>query len=84
VSTPVREKRCECCDLPISSCGKAAEARQRADARAQRRYLIRLGWFESLYPGVCDRCDVPFRPGTLIKANGLKTYLAECCAPERP
>lgn len=30
------EARCTCCDLPVSSCGKAAEQRQRATARAER------------------------------------------------
>ena len=79
-----REPRCECCDLPESSCGKVAESRQRTEDQAHRRYLIRIGWFASNYPGKCDRCETQFGPGTLIHANGMKTYLAQCCAPDRP
>lgn len=76
--------RCDCCDLPLSLCGKAGETRQRSEDQAHRRYLIKNGWFPSNYSGKCDRCETPFVPGTLIHANGLKTYLAICCAPEVP
>jgi hypothetical protein len=79
-----QEPRCTCCELPVSSCGKAAESRQRQQDQAHQRYLIKNGWFRSQYPGACDRCQEPFRPGTLIHANGLKSYLAICCAPEMP
>lgn len=30
------EPRCDCCDLPVSMCGKAVEQRQRAEAVKQR------------------------------------------------
>jgi hypothetical protein len=29
------EERCECCDVPLYSCGKAAQAAQAAELRAQ-------------------------------------------------
>lgn len=30
------EPRCDCCDLPLSGCGKAVEQRQRAAAKAEK------------------------------------------------
>lgn len=77
--------RCECCDLPVTSCGKAAEGRQRAEARAERERLARLGAFVAVWPGHCVRCGEPFQAGDLILSSGLPIptgfgYLAGCCA----
>lgn len=79
-----RVVRCECCDLPVYSCGKSAEDGQRKLDAATRRWLINHGWFTAQWPGVCGRCCKPFYSQTLIHPDGLATYIAECCAPETP
>lgn len=88
VPQTAREPRCECCDLPEPSCGKAAEAEELSELREWRRYLIRNGWFTSNFPGVCDRCGVTFRGGVVIRSDGFSgrsgRYVAECCAPPLP
>ncbi len=59
--------RCVCCDLPVESCGKATETRQRAQAARDRaRLLGRDGWVAANYPGVCSRCGERFTAGTPI------------------
>ena len=79
---------CECCDLPLSSCGKAVEAKQLTELKKWRRWLIRHGWFTSNFPGQCNRCEVWFRAGTVIRSDGFSAkggiYVAECCAPPMP
>jgi hypothetical protein len=76
---------CECCELPLASCGRAAEKRQQAELAEWHRYLIRHGWFASRFPGSCRKCGTAFKPGVLIfTRNRSAPYLAECCAPEAP
>lgn len=79
---------CECCDLPIESCGRAAEAKQRAELQEWRRWLVRHGWFRSNYPRVCHRCETGFKAGSVIRSDGFTSrggvYVGECCAPEMP
>jgi len=86
MAAPAREPLCECCDLPVSSCGKAAEDRQRAQDRRHRTWLVGQGWFASSYPGSCDNCGTPFKAGKLIHANGRggMRWRSECCAPDMP
>lgn len=71
--------RCECCDLEVASCGKAAEYRQRVMLARWRGQLRAQGWFPAAHPGVC-LCGDPFKEGTLIiRSRGV--WIAECCAP---
>lgn len=72
------EPRCECCDLPVSSCGKAAGTRARAEHLQEQRRLRALGFMPAAYPGVCSACGEPFRPGTLIRADRPSGW--RCCA----
>lgn len=77
----MRGKRCECCWLPVASCGKAAEAKQRAEVKARRAELLRRReWFAATYPGVCARCGEWFATDTPIRKDNIKGWLAECCA----
>ena len=77
--------RCDCCDLPVEFCGKAAEDRQRREARAaQAELLATPGWFPARYPGTCAGCGSYFRAGEPIRVNrgGRWTeprYVAGCC-----
>lgn len=75
------EERCECCDLPVVSCGKAAEARARVERKQEERRLEKRGAFRSQYTGLCASCRTPFPAGTFIRMNaddGL-LYDGECC-----
>lgn len=77
----MNEPRCECCDLPVSSCGKAAEHRQRVALARWRSQLRERGWFESAWPGVCP-CGEPFKEKALISRDQASgRWIAECCAP---
>lgn len=62
--------RCECCDLPVYSCGKAGERKQHAEARAEVQRLTALGFFPAEHPGRCGHCGEWFKPG----------WVAACCA----
>lgn len=79
-------KRCVCCDLPVESCGRAIEAKQREDAAAERRALTDRGWFAASWPGTCVECGTWFGHGTLIHEIvntgllGQRQWVAECCA----
>lgn len=71
--------RCDCCDLPVESCGKAAEQRQRAEAQRERTMLLaRTSWFEASYPGTCSSCGERFPAGEPITKHG-GGYKASCC-----
>jgi hypothetical protein len=73
------EDRCECCDLPVSSCGKAAEQRQRAEHQAERARISALpGVFMALYAGTCGGCGERYDPRTLIRSTSGGCR-AECC-----
>lgn len=78
--------RCDCCDLPVESCGKAAEARLRAEAARDRDRLLRAGWAPAVYPGRCAVCQQGFPTGMLIRQakpkDGRYHWTAECCAEE--
>ncbi|MGH3834170.1 MAG: hypothetical protein ACRDSF_00480 [Pseudonocardiaceae bacterium] len=71
-------ERCECCDLPVYSCGKAEEAAQRHARR--RQALIKAGWTPAHYRGVCVRCGERFGADALIRYVGGSGWRAECCA----
>lgn len=59
--------RCECCDLPVESCGKALETRQRAEAKARRQRALASDprAFPASYDGTCA-CGDRFKAGTPI------------------
>lgn len=75
-------QRCDCCDLPIESCGKAAEDRQRKeDANARSRAMGLPGWWRAKWPGTCAGCGSGFAAGDPITVAHNDGYLAYCCAP---
>lgn len=50
--------RCDCCDLPLYSCGRGAEQRQQTETAAERRRLLHQpGAIPARYPGICSRCN---------------------------
>lgn len=90
MTSATREARCDCCDLPVSSCGKAAEDAQRLQLEMWRRYLCKIGWFRSQFGGACHKCGTDFPAGACIRSDGHarhgahSKYLGECCAPALP
>lgn len=76
-------KRCDCCDLPVESCGKAAEQRARQeDANARSQALAQPGWFQAQWPGQCGVCGVWFKAGDPITRMDLmeNRYKSYCCS----
>ena len=74
------DPRCDCCDLPVYSCGKTKEDRQRlAECRERAALLVRSGWFEARWPGVCVGCGESFKPSTPIRSAHPGGYRAACC-----
>lgn len=75
--------RCDCCDLPIESCGKEIERKQRREAGVEEQRLLGRGWFHALYAGQCSGCGTDFAAGELIKLQTThgqhRCYIAECC-----
>jgi hypothetical protein len=80
----VSESRCECCDLPTYSCGRAKAATQRKQEQEHRKKLQACGWFPARWPGKCGVCEEWFAVDTLITA-GLEPgrWIAECCADRK-
>ncbi len=75
---------CNCCDLPMELCGRAAAARQEAEDKNQRTMMINAGWFAAKFPGNCRECGEGFASGDLIKGgpgygHRCRKYYAECC-----
>ena len=83
VIDPVADGRCDCCDLPLFSCGKALEARQRKELLSRRaRLLARAEYFPAAYGGRCGRCSEPIAPGDPIKSDlsfGSRVYVGGLC-----
>lgn len=76
------EARCDCCDLPVYACGKAAEQAQAREARQTRaRLLATPGWFAAAHPGRCAACGEHFPPGTPITRHP-DGWRAACCEDE--
>lgn len=60
-------ERCDCCELPVESCGKAAEARARKEARiARTRLLSRPGARAAMFRGSCGVCGEWYDAGAPI------------------
>lgn len=73
--------RCDCCDLPVESCGRAIERRaEQEDANARWQALALYGWFRARFPGSCIDCGEPFKIGTPISYDAERDgYRAYCC-----
>lgn len=66
-TAPVREPRCTCCDLPQSTCGRAAEARIAAADRAERdRLLTQPGVRPAKFRTTCPTCHETIDAGEPI------------------
>lgn len=64
------EDRCSCCDLPMISCGKAAERIARRQAMLERQVALgKPGATLAQYPGTCGDCGEPFEAGTPIQGR---------------
>lgn len=76
------EGRCECCDLPMSSCGKAAEALARRQVMIDRQAQVARGAFPAAYAGKCCACEEGYGATSLIRRTGRNSggYLGPCCA----
>lgn len=75
-------RRCDCCDLPVESCGKAVEDRARKeDANARSRALATPGWWQARWPGVCASCRSGFAEGDPITVAHNEGYISYCCLP---
>lgn len=62
-------ERCDCCDLPIETCGKVLEQAQAAEHRARvQRALAEPGAVAAAFPGTCP-CGERYPKGTPIKAS---------------
>lgn len=74
-------ERCECCDLLIGSCGKSADAKQRAARARDVAALKAVGWIIAEWPGHCHGCQEWYPAGTLIHRYPLGIgWIGECCA----
>lgn len=79
--------RCDCCDLPVESCGRAVERAQLAQLVAERRRLLALpGVIAAQYPGACSGCGERFVVGDPIarhegRWNAWRSLL--CCEVAR-
>lgn len=77
------ERRCDCCDLPVSSCGVEAERRQAQAATVRRAQLLMLpGVIPARYAGPCCTCGERFDVGAPIRpvdGNRGRWQCLECC-----
>jgi hypothetical protein len=78
------EDRCACCDLVISSCGKAVEERQATEARFETARLFRIPRaFAANFAGGCGRCGERFDIGAPILKDAFGGYRSLACC-EKP
>ena len=80
--------RCRCCDLPVESCGKAAEERIRAEEHARLVRLLRTPpWLPAKFAGTCAICSESFPAGYPIRAHLERKWVGRrwvgaCCAEQ--
>lgn len=73
------EELCDCCELPIKSCGRALEQRRLTEVRQRnRRVLAAPGVIEANFGGRCPDCSQTFHEGDPIarNADGLWSHCA--------
>jgi hypothetical protein len=75
------EERCDCCDLPVTSCGKAVE---QANERASRVAIL-ASWpgrsVTALWPGTCPSCGEAYEEGDTITRCLDTGWVCEGCTP---
>ena len=77
------EDRCECCDLPLYSCGLMAEIKERQEVKREAEWQVdqagrKAGEFEAKYPGRCE-CGQWFPAGVLLVMGDRTWQSKECC-----
>ena len=78
------EERCECCDLPSYSCGRAAQQAARSADRAERAAALAApGTFPAQFAGPCPGCGERLSEGDPIRRDPARDRWAGalCCAP---
>ena len=79
MSAPGTQPRCECCDLPLSSCGLTAERRLRQEAaELRRRVLADPRYFPASLPGRCVACGEEIAPGDPIRWSEPDGWVCAC------
>jgi hypothetical protein len=72
--------RCDCCDLPVESCGRAAAQQQEAERRAVRQRLLqRPGVVAARHASACATCGGRYGLGTPIVHTEDGWTSVECC-----
>lgn len=84
MTAPATEKRCDCCDLPESMCGKAAERRlieeqRRERAAAKPRHGATV---EAKFAGRCKYGDEPVHVGQQLVYDEEYGWVCRGCADE--
>lgn len=81
------EPRRVCCDLPVESCGKAAELLVRREAMLERQRLAQIrGAMPAQYAGTCGACGAWFAVGDIIgppPSGALIGWAGPCCLGDR-
>ena len=74
-------ERCDCCDLPVISCGRFVEQQLRQETAQERARLAGLpGVFLAVFSGACATCGERITPGdTIRRAGNASGYTGECC-----
>lgn len=72
-------RRCECCDLPVESCGREAQRRQDAERIAEFDAAFRRpGVIPAQFIGKCARCDERIRIGDPLR-GAPDGWIGELC-----
>lgn len=75
-------ERCECCDLPVDQCGRAADEAQRRERKAlYQQALATPGVIPSKYGGVCPGCGTRYVEGAPIRRGPDGWHGIMCCLP---
>lgn len=73
--------RCDCCDLPVESCGKAAAQREAEVERVIREVvLLEPGTIEAKFTGPCKGCGTWVKVGDPIRLHEGDWMGRLCCA----
>jgi hypothetical protein len=69
--------RCDCCDLPVESCGKSLEQQQRAAARAERP--PHGATTAARFPGRCPYGNEPIKVGDPLEYDEEYGWVCPDC-----